>query len=117
MAIVDRTQDILVPYSLDNTFEALKKALQKLGEFKVKRFDENTKTVYLNVGVSWLSWGENIIVSLAQAQTGGTSVFILSTPKTGIFLGGAIDFGKNRDNIKKIEQTLSSELNNYTQIS
>ena len=115
MALADRTQDLVVPYSIDNTFEALKKALPPLSEYKLKvdGFDENTKTAYITAGISWLSWGEDITVSLDQAQTGGTAVSILSSPKTGVLFGGAMDFGKNRENIELIIDALSAELDNY----
>ena len=103
MSLLDRKKHILVPYSSDMTFEALKKAIQKLSGFKIDGFDEDTKTAYLHTSISWISWGEYMTVSLAQTQTGGTDVFILSTPRIRSFmLGGAIDFGKNKENIERI---------------
>ena len=116
MALFDRTRKIVVPYSLDITVEALKKAMPTLGGFKIDGFDEDTKTAYLSTGISWVSWGEDITVSLAQAQTGNTVISILSTPKFGFIFGGAIEFGKNRENIEKIGQALSDELDNYPQL-
>jgi len=43
MALADRTKEIVVPYSLDCTFEALKKTMPKLGALKVNGFDEDLK--------------------------------------------------------------------------
>ena len=103
---------IVVPYSLGDTFEALKKAIVKYSEFKVDSFDENTKTVYLKSGISEISWGERITVSLEQTHTGGTTISILSTSKAGVILGGVIGFLKNRGNIKIIMQAISAELSN-----
>ena len=47
MSIVDRTQDIVVPYSLDKTFEAMEKILPKLKDFKIDRVDDKIKIIYL----------------------------------------------------------------------
>ena len=110
MDLVDRIKDISVPYSLDSTFEALKKAILRLSGFKAVRFDDNTKTAYLKARASWVSWGENLTVSLKQIKIDKTAVTIISTPKTGILYGGAIDFGKNRENIEIIIQSLLAEL-------
>jgi len=111
------SQCILVQYSLDNTFEALKKAIFKLSEFKVDSLDENAKKVYLTSGASWVSWGEKMTISLEQTRVGGTTISILSTPKTGIILGGVIGFFKNRENIKKIVEAVSAELSDYCRLS
>jgi len=117
MALADRTKDIVIPYTIDGTFEALKKAVFGLKGFKINGFDEKEKTVYLSTGISVISWGEIMTVSLAQAQTGGTVVSILSAPKTGVFLGGLIDLGKNRENIAIIIEALSAELKGYPQLN
>ena len=117
MSFLDRTKHIMVPYSLDITVEALKKALQKLSEFKVYGFDEGTITVYLKTGVSGFSFGENISVSFVKVETGGTVVSILSTPKVGFIPGGFAGLVICKKNIEKIEQALSAELKNYPQAS
>ena len=56
----------------------------------------------VKAGISLTSWGENIPISVAEVSPGRTRVSIISTPKTGLLLGGAFDFGKNRGNIEKI---------------
>jgi len=115
MALADRKKNIVMPYPLDDTFQNLKKAMLKLGGFKIYEFNENEKTVYLESGISWVSWGEMVTISLTQEQNSSTIVSIISTPKTGIYLGGLIDFGKNRENIERIEQALLDELTNHTE--
>lgn len=115
MSIVDHNQDFVVPYTLDDAWNALKKALPKLPSFKIDNFDEITKTAHIKAGVSLFSWGENMSISLFNAL-GGSNVSILSTPKTGVMLGGAMDFGKNRRNIDAITRAFSAELQNYPQI-
>lgn len=106
-------QDKIVPYSSDNTFKALKKAILKLGEFKVDRFDDNTKTIYLEAEMTWCSWGEKIIISLEQRQTDSTTISVLSKSKTGVILGGVLGLLKNKKNIKIVMGALADELKDY----
>ncbi len=110
MSIVDRKQNIIVPYSLDDIFEALKRVIPEIKDFKASRFDEDTKTVHLKTRVSWVSYGEKVTISLTHSQNGGTDIFILSTPWTGVLFGGLLDWGKNRDNIRIIIRALLIEL-------
>lgn len=117
MSLVDHTQDIVVPFSLSDVYDALKKALPKLQGFTIDHYDDLTKTAYLKAGVTLFSWGENMTVSLGEIPNRGTAVSILSTPKTGVMFGGAMDMGKNRKNIELIMGALSTELSNYSQIN
>ena len=95
---------------MGKTFEAFKRALPKLSEFKVCEVDENAITVNLCAGVSWFSFGENTSVTLVQTQAGGTVVSILSTPKVGVLPGGVAGLFICKNNIKKIMQALLAEL-------
>ena len=70
MSFVDHTQAFSVPYTPEDTFKALKKALNKLSEFKVDKIDENLKTIYAKAGVSLFSWGENITISIGKSPDG-----------------------------------------------
>ena len=113
MSIVDHTQSFQVEYSLENTFKAFSEALNKyLPSFKLERVDRTSNTFYVKAGVSLFSWGENITINLKSISS-GTEVFVLSTPKTGVMFGGALDMGKNRKNIDQISQALSKALQNY----
>lgn len=114
MGIVDHEFSFDVSYSLEDTYSALKDAAQQLalGSYKIDKFDDNLKIAYLKAGVSLFSWGENINVSVKKSATGAT-VSIISVPKTGVMLGGAMDMGKNRKNINEISQALSNALKKY----
>ncbi|MCL2860393.1 MAG: hypothetical protein FWF46_07590 [Oscillospiraceae bacterium] len=112
MSLVDHNQDVSVPYSIDDTFDALKKALANIKQFKVDRVDDIMKIIYAKAGVSVFSWGEKITIQL-QENDKGTAVSVLSTPKTGVMLGGMMDMGKNRKNIDTLLNALSDELKNY----
>lgn len=116
MSFVDHTQAFSVPYTPEDTFQALKKALNKLSEFKVDKVDENLKTIYAKAGVSLFSWGENITISVGKSSDGTAEVSLLSTPKTGAMFGGAMDMGKNRRNLGLISDALSKELQNCKKV-
>lgn len=115
MGMADHKTSVKVPYSADNTFEALKQCCKYLYGMKVKSVDDLLKTVYLKAGVSAFSWGENITVTVKAAEDGETIVEIVSASKTGA-LGGALDMGKNNKNLKSIMDELSMELKKYPQI-
>ena len=115
MGMADQTTSVKIPYSLDDTFQALKQSSQYLYGMKVDSVDDLLKTIYLKAGVSFFSWGENITVSVKSAEDGETIVEISSVSKTGA-IGGALDMGKNNRNLKAIMDELSMELKKYPQI-
>lgn len=117
MSIVDHNQGVQVPYSIEDTFMALRQACQNLDGFNINDFDETLKILYLKAGVSLFSWGENITVTVASCDNGNSEISILSTPKTGVMFGGTVDMGKNRKNINTIMSALSEELKNYVQVT
>ena len=112
MSIVDHNQDVVVPYSIEDTFSALGKALKTLDKFTIDKMDDILKIAHVRAGVSLFSWGENITVQLKETDK-GTSVSVLSTPKTGVMFGGMMDMGKNRENINLILDSLSNALRDY----
>ncbi len=117
MSLVDHTQSVVVPYNIDNTFQATKNAIYKLNDYKIDSFNEIMHTFNLKAGVSLWSWGENITLTLTENNNGETIINILSTPKTGIMFGGAMDMGKNRKNIQNLYNAISQELLSYPQIN
>lgn len=78
-------------------------------------------TLVVKTGMSLLSWGENIPISLTEPSPNKTLVQIASDPKTGfsqggflsddgLFVSGDMSFGKNRKNVDRIFSELSLEL-------
>jgi len=118
MTQFDSTREITVPFSLEDTFDALRKAIPKISNFKIDRIDEITKTVHIKARVNAISLYDNMSVSLSQMQNGGTGISILSVPNAAntMMSGGIGTSGQNRRYIDKITQTLSSELKNYQQV-
>lgn len=110
MSFVDHHGEVEYPYSQKTVFDALMAASNKIDGLELDSADEVSGRVTLKAGVSLRSWGENIPVQLVSVTPVRTRVQIMSTPKTGVMFGGAMDLGKNRQNIEKIIRAVSDEL-------
>jgi len=110
MSFVDHHGEVEYPYSQKTVFDALMAASKKIDGLELDSADEISGRVTLKAGVSLRSWGENIPVQLVSITPVRTRVQIMSTPKTGVMFGGAMDLGKNRQNIEKIIRAVSDEL-------
>jgi hypothetical protein len=93
------------PHPMPVVFDALLRAAPRVG-LQVVQSDRDLGHLFARAGVSWLSWGENIWVSLTEVSQGRTRVAIVSTTKFGL-----VDWGKSRDNVESLLQALSSLLN------
>lgn len=102
MSLVDHSQDIVLDYPWESVFNAIETAIPKLKGMQISNVNKITKTISAKAGVSLFSWGENITITLIPIEDNKTKVSILSTPKTGIMFGGAMDMGKNLKNINTI---------------
>lgn len=101
----------IIEYQVDDTYSALMSALEKDMHFSVKTSDPTSRTIAIKTGVSWKSWGENLLITLSPTAENMTELSITSTSKYG-----AIDLGKNQDNLSKILEILFEELKNYDKI-
>ncbi len=97
-------------YHRDDVFEALVQAIPTIAGFNIDKANKLGGHILVKVGVSLMSWGENIPISIEEVSHGRTRVKITSTPKTGILFGGAFDLGKNRNNIERILEATSKIL-------
>lgn len=112
MSIVDHEGSVEYPFSKKTVFDALMEASSKIDGLSLDSADEISGRVTFKAGVSLASWGENIPVQLIEVAPTRTQMKVLSSPKTGIMFGGAMDFGKNRQNIEKIINAVSGVLAN-----
>lgn len=110
MSIVDHNGSVEYPYSFKTVFDAVMAASTKIDGLELDSADEMSGHVTFKAGISLASWGENIPIQLVRLSNVRTRVDITSTPKTGVLFGGPADFGKNRRNIEKIINAISSEL-------
>ncbi|MST83662.1 SHOCT domain-containing protein [Hallella mizrahii] len=112
MSLVDHEGEVVYPYSKKTVFNAVMEAANNISGLSLDSADELSGRVTFKAGVSLASWGENIPVQLEEIGANQTKMKVLSTPKTGIMFGGAMDFGKNRQNIEKIINAVSNALAN-----
>jgi hypothetical protein len=116
MALVDHEGGAEFPYYQDDVFEALVKAIPTVSGMRLQSSDKISGRVVAKAGMSLASWGENIEIGVSEISPGRTRVSIISAPKTGLALGGAFDFGKNRKNIERILDAVSAILSQKTPI-
>lgn len=107
MAFLDHNGESEFPFSRDQVFEAICRAVPVIKGMKIDYADKLQGRIMVKAGVSLFSWGENIPIQLTSVTDNKTKVQITSSPKTGIMLGGAFDMGKNRKNIETILTTTS----------
>lgn len=110
MSLVDHEGTVEYPFSQKTVFKAIMEAAPNIEGLSVDSADEMSGRVTFKAGVSLASWGENIPVQLIRIAPTRTQMKVLSTPKTGVMFGGAMDFGKNRRNIEKIISAVSTVL-------
>lgn len=106
MALLDHKGGAEFPYHKDDVFEALVQAIKTKG-LKIDKADKLSGHILAKAGVSLMSNGENIPISLTEVSFGRTRVSITSTPKHFTVIGGFMDFGKNRRNIEDILEATS----------
>ena len=113
MSIVDHHGEVEYPFSQKTVFKAIMEAAPNINGLSLDSADEISGRVTFKAGKSLASWGENIPVQLIKVGPTRTQMKIMSTPKTGVMFGGAMDFGKNQQNIDKIINAVSAVLANY----
>ena len=114
MAFLDHQGESEFPFNKEKVFTAMVKAIPKIDGMKIYSKDKLQGRIVVKVGVSLMSWGENVPIQPSEISKNKTKVRIISSPKTGLLCGGAFDFGKNMRNIEKILSSTSKVLKNET---
>lgn len=112
MAFLDHEGGAEFPYLREDVLDALAQAIPRLEGIDLESVDKLAGRVVAKAGMSLLSWGETIPISVVELSPGRTRVSVTSAPKTGAMFGGALDGGKNRRNVESILSALSKELSN-----
>lgn len=107
MALLGYESGADVPYPRGDVLDALLEAIPTISGMKVLAVDTSGGTVSAGAGVSIASWGENITISVLAVSSTVTHIHVVSRPKTGMFLGGAFDLGKNRKNVERVLEAVS----------
>lgn len=112
MAFLDHEGGAEFRYNREDVLDALAEAISRLEGMELESVDKLAGRVVAKAGISLMSWGETIPISVVELSPGRTRVNVTSAPKTGALFGGAFDGGKNRRNVESILSALSKELGN-----
>jgi hypothetical protein len=121
MSSADQGGEAEFPFNKSTVFEALQRAVPRIDGMSIHTADSLSGRMTVKAGMSLLSWGENITVSLSSIGDDRTVVRVGSVAKTGITGGGFLSedgifaagdptFGKHRKNADRILSELSAEL-------
>ena len=97
------------PYSYDQVFSGLLVVLQRI-EFTIKSHDKDIGRIECSSGMSLLSWGENISITVEEIDSDHTRVNIQSGLKVTGRQAVITAEGRNAKNVSKIIAALSSYL-------
>ena len=73
----DASNKRIIEYQVDDTYRALMSALEKDMHFSVKTSDPTSRTIAIKTGVSWKSWGENLLITLSPTANNMTELSII----------------------------------------
>jgi len=98
MGFSNQTTQQQFPYSADYVFAALEKAVE-MSNMTIKESDLTLKRSTVNVGISLLSWGETISVTVCSVDKENCVVSLDSALKFSANLAGAHKHQKNFDKL------------------
>jgi hypothetical protein len=107
MALTGHEDGAEFPYPRDAVFDALLEAIPTVSGMKVRTADRLSGAISAKARVSLASWGENVTMSVVAISPILTRVDVASRPKTGLFLGGAFDLGKNVRNVGRVLEAVA----------
>ena len=107
----DQKQCLVVNYSLEKVFDAILKGAESLPGFRVKSSNRVTHSVSIHVGMSLLSWGEEMTVSLKEVAAEKTEIVFTSGSKIGT------EFVANTKNLKNIDNLMNAMSKNLVTIT
>ncbi len=100
------------PYPKQQVFAALIDAIPTVKGMAVHAADEQSGYILAKSGMSLMSWGESIPMTVTETGPGSTRVEITSKLKFGL-----VDWGKNRRNLEAILGATWQRLNpNHTEM-
>ena len=90
MGFSDKKQTVVLNADIDRTFKAMVQVATSLDGYKIENSDPNAHAMRMSQGMSALSWGSDVVVTMApqgEAQTAVT-VEVKSKMPTELFVGG-----------------------------
>ena len=101
---IEQGKEIIVDLDYDDAFEKTKRVLILI-KAKVTKDSKNDGIIIAETGLSWKSFGENLLLKLKRVGSKQTQIKILSKPKVRTTM---IDFGKNFENVERFYKEILS---------
>lgn len=102
-----QTHTLTVPNQTEETYAALKAAIQKL-RYTIATADDTAHTLTVTTRVGAFSWGERITATVSAGEDGGSVVELCSEPKLKT---NVMDMGRGKRELSMIADALLAELN------
>jgi hypothetical protein len=102
---VNQMRTIVLPMSFEDAFDICESSVQAVKGLNIKATNKQQGTIIARTSVTWKSFGEDIVYSLSQTDSSETVVRLSSKPLLATTLA---DYGKNFDNVEKIQSYLRS---------
>ncbi|MBV9486169.1 MAG: SHOCT domain-containing protein [Frankiaceae bacterium] len=107
----DRTGAVEFPFGTRVVFHAVEQAVSRIPTMQVAEANRMANRITAKVGMSAMSWGEKVAISITEAAPGRSRVSVASAAKS--VLGSATTHGKNRRNVDTIISATASLLEQY----
>ena len=103
-----------VNYSLEDTFQALQSAIEKLEGFETVSLDAEQHSIHLKAQSALFSSVEELTITVSNCDNQSAAVTILTVPNpTGALLNNVRPPEKRRNHLREIMGALNNELLNY----
>ena len=109
MALLNQNGEAEFPYSRENVFDAICRAVPIISGMKVDSADKLTGRITVKTNITLWSFGEAVLIQLSSPAEGITKVQLASGSKFGV-LTDLFDMGKNRKNVERILSGTSAVL-------
>lgn len=105
---IHQTRTIDLPLAYDRAFDSCLAAIGIALNGKIRTQDRATGLIEARTGMTWKSFGEDILITLREISENQTQVRVASRPTLLITW---VDYGKNAENIERFIIFLSSHTN------
>ncbi len=105
---IHQTRTIDLPLSYDHAFDSCLAAIGTALNGKITTQDRASGLIEARTGMTWKSFGEDILITIREMDENLTQIRIASRPSLFITW---VDYGKNSENVEKVFMFLSSLTN------
>jgi len=90
-------------------FDAFAEAVQAMPKARIDSVDPHARVIAARTGMSFTSWGENLLIKVEPSAEGRAHVTVTSTLKMQL-----VDWGKNKKNVEALVASATGRLERAT---